>query len=224
CTMQDEVTKYNQARWDALVQANVPYSRPFLDLDAESAEQVVNAQGVMAAVRGKRVLCLASGCGQQSAAFGLLGAEVAVLDFSGAQLERDQQAFDHYGLQVQLVQGDMRDLSAFADDSFDLVWQAYSINFIPDVAPVFDEITRVLRPGGQYRVEWWNPFTKGTDETTWTGDGYLLKRPYTNGEVQFDDTDWMVQGFEGAPAQKVEGPREFNHTLSTVLNGLITRG
>ena len=41
----------------------------------------------------------------------------------------------------------MRDLSRFDDDAFDFVWQPYSINFVPDYAPVFQGVARVLRPG-----------------------------------------------------------------------------
>ena len=90
--------------------------------------------------------------GQQSAAFALLGARVTVLDFCTTQLERDQQAAAHYGTEVTAVEGDMRDLSCFADDSFDIVWHAHSLNFIPDPRPVFDEVARVLRADGRYRL------------------------------------------------------------------------
>ncbi len=218
----DDLARFNQQRWDALVKANVAYSRPLLDLDAASARRLVDPFDVMGDVAGKNVLCLASGGGQQSAAFGLLGAQVTVLDFSAAQLARDRQALDHYGLAAALMQGDMRDLSAFADDAFDLVWQAYSINFVPAAAPVFDEVRRVLRGGGQYRLEWANPFQMGADETSWTGQGYVLSRVYGDGEVHFDDQDWEVWAEDGT-CQQVAGPREFNHSLSTVINGLLAR-
>lgn len=221
--MSDELIHYNQARWNELVKAGVMYSRPYLELNVEAANQVVNPQGMMDPVQGRRVLCLAAGGGQQSAAFGLLGAEVTVLDFSGAQLERDQEALAHYGLQARLVLGDMRDLSRFEDASFDLIWHAYSINFVPDTAPVFDEVARVLRPGGQYRVEWSNPFLNGVEGSSWNGQGYLLKHVYQDGEMRFDSAHWSIEGVDGV-VREVEGPREFNHTLSTVVNGLIGRG
>ena len=86
--------------------------------------------------RGKSVLCLAGGDGQQSAAFGLLGAKVSVVDFSEAQLEKDREVAVHYGLVIDTVEGDMRDLSHFADDSFDVVYHSYSINFVPDADTV----------------------------------------------------------------------------------------
>ncbi len=118
----------------------------------------------MGEVEGRRVLCLASGGGQQSAAFGVLGAEVTVFELSPAQLERGREATAHYGHDVRVVCGDMRDQSCFDDSEFDVVWHAHSIGFVPDVRPVFDEAARVLETGGRYRLEWNNPFAHGLDE------------------------------------------------------------
>ena len=221
--MSDDPGKYNKERWEALAQANVEWSRPWLELDAQAARQHLDTHGILGDVTGKRVLALGAGGGQQSAAFALLGAVVTVLDISETQLARDQQALAHYGLQARLEQGDMRDLSRFEDNSFDLVWNAWSISFVPDVAPVFDEVRRVLRPGGGYLLNCANPFSGAIDETDWTGEGYLIKRPYANIEWTWEDMDWDIEEEDGT-THRVPGPREFNHTLSTVLNGLIQRG
>ena len=131
-TYFDDVAQYNQERWEDLAAHGLEYTRPILDLDAESALAMVDPQGVAGDLSGKDVLCLAGAGGQQSAAFGILGAKVTVLDITETQLERDRDAAAHYGIDVRTVQGDMRDLSAFEDGSFDLVHQAHSINFIPD--------------------------------------------------------------------------------------------
>ncbi len=70
---------------------------------------------ILCDVDGADVLCLASGGGQQSAVFGLLGAQVTVVDFSEKQLEGDRKAAAHYGFEVTTIQADMRDLSSSAD-------------------------------------------------------------------------------------------------------------
>lgn len=219
----DDLHRHNKERWEALAAANVAYARPLLDLDAEKARAVVDARGVMGDVRGKEVLCLASGGGQQSAAFALLGAQTTVIDFSETQLARDRQALAHYGLHARLEQGDMRDLARFAPASFDIVWQAYSINFVPDAGQVFDQVRRVLRPGGLYHLDWHNPFTTMVDDAGWDGRGYRLAAPYAGGEITFRSNDWDVEDADGT-ARRIEGPREFNHRLGDVVNGLIGRG
>lgn len=221
----DDLAQYNQARWEDLAQAGVLFSRPWLDLTPQLARERVDPHGVIPDnLAGRDVLCLASGGGQQSAAFALLGANVTVLDFSATQLQRDQETAAHYGLSIRTFQGDMRDLSAFASNSFNLVWHAYSINFVPDTQPVFQEVARVLRPGGLYRLMFANPFTFGLGEEHWNGEGYPLKHLYRDGaEVYGTEDFWDVEQADGS-RNKLPAPREFRHILSTVINGLVAQG
>ena len=219
----DELTRGNADAWDALAEARVAYARPMLDLDAARARAYLDPYGVMADPRGRNVLCLASGGGQQSAAFGLLGAHVTVLAFSRVQLERDREAARHYGLQPRLEQGDMRDLGRFTDHAFDLVYHAHSLNFIPDRGRVFDEVRRVLRRGGQYRLSYTNPFVHGMLDAAWHGAGYDVREPYVDGEeIRYPDPAWDVDNGEGGSI-KVKGPREWRHALGGVINGLLER-
>ncbi len=218
----DELARFNQERWEELSRNRIAYSQPALGLDLPAAREMVDEHGLLGEVRGKNVLCLASGGGQQSAAFGLLGARVTVLDLTETQLARDQEAAAHYGLQVRTVQGDMRDLSCFGQAEFDVVWHAHSINFVPDARQVFREVRRVLRPGGLYHLDHNNPFTHGMDEREWTGKGYLHKMPDIDGEEIFD-SEWEFLDEDGNH-HRVRGPREFRHALSTLINGLVELG
>ena len=214
----DDVARYNRERWEELATEGVRYTRPILDLDADSALEMVDPQKLAGDIAGKDVLCLAAAGGQQSAAFGLLGADVTVLDLAETQLKRDREAAAHYGLEVRTVQGDMRNLSAFDDNSFDLVHQAHSVNFVPDPMPVFRETARVLRPGGLYMLSCSNPFVHGLYDR-WNGEGYVLNVRYEDAELDDKDPHWKFEGLDGSE-KKVVGPREFRHTLSTLLNSL----
>ncbi|MCI0439181.1 MAG: class I SAM-dependent methyltransferase [Chloroflexi bacterium] len=221
--MVDEIARYNRERWEELARANVPYSRPMLQLDEASARALVDPEGMIARIEGKDVLCLAGGGGQQSVAFALLGANVTVLDITETQLERDRRAAAHYGLKVATVQGDMRDLSRFGEGAFDVVWHAHSINFVPDASAVFREVARVLRPGGLYCLHCHNPFCHGVNDEDWNGEGYLLKQPYVDGEITGIDMTWTVEDVDGT-VRRIQGPREFRHTLGTLVNGMIEQG
>lgn len=220
----DDIAAFNRARWEALVAADIIFSRPELALDEAQARAAIDPFDLLGDVAGKEVLCLAAGGGQQSAAFGVLGANVTVVDITAGQLAKDRLAADHYGYAVNLVQADMRDLSMFGDQAFDIVWHAFSITFIPDPRPVFAEVARVLRPGGVYRMQWSNPFVMGVDEREWDERGYPLRHPYVDGaEVIFDDEHWDVEQVDGT-VKRVVGPREFRHTLSGVVNALAGHG
>jgi SAM-dependent methyltransferase len=219
----DDLARFNQERWEALAQADVAYARPWLDLDREIARQRVDPESMLTQIAGKDVLLLAGGGGQQSVAFALLGARVTVLDLTETQLARDRETAAHYGVTVTTLQGDMRDLSRFAASSFDIIWHAHSINFVPDAVAVFREVARVLRPGGYYRVSWSNPFYKSLDHSDWNGRGYVLTGIYEDGEMFFPDPNWEFERGDGSVVS-VEGPREFRHTLSTFVNGLVGLG
>lgn len=219
----DEVARYNIARWEALVKANALFTRPHLELTPELAQERVNPAGMFGDLNGKDVLLLAGGGGQQSAAFGLLGAQVTVFDLSEGQLEHDRQTAAHYGLTITAHQGDMRDLSALADGAFDLVFQPYSLNFVPDARVVFGQVARVLRPGGMYYFMCANPFAAGLTENDWNGSGYALRSPYTQGaQMVYQDSDWVYERDQTEPP--IQGPQEFRQTLSTLINGLLQHG
>jgi len=218
----DEIAEYNQARWKALVKAGALFTRPKLNLDADSARRMIDPSGKLSDVAGKKVLCLAGGGGQQSAAFALLGANVTVFDLSDEQLEQDKKVAEHYGFEIKTVQGDMRNLSPFEKESFDIVYHTYSLNFVPDAVEVFRQVARVLRIGGIYHFGFANPFVMGVGQKDWNGEGYILKEPYIGGaRISYDDQEWV---YNQETHEKIPNSIEYRHTLSNVLNNLIEIG
>ena len=99
-------------------------------------------------LRGKTVLGLASGGGQQIPIFAALGACCTVLDYSKSQLESERLVSEREGYPVELVRADMTKPLPFADASFDLIFHPVSNCYIEEVRPVFRECFRVLKPGG----------------------------------------------------------------------------
>jgi SAM-dependent methyltransferase len=216
----DPIAARNRRFWDRLVRDGNVYTRPWLDLDIDMLRAFaagdievlpepyayVYPPDVFEHVAGKRVLCLATGGGQQSAVFGLLEADVTVLDLSEGQLAADRRTADHYGYEVNLIHGDMRDLSALPEGAFDLVYQAISMVFVPDPREVYGGVARVLRSGGLYRLGACNPATEIVEESSWDGSGYRILEPYAGGRIV------------GADAF------EFRHLLSDTFNGLVEAG
>jgi SAM-dependent methyltransferase len=150
-----------------------------------------------------------------------MGARVTVLDLCAGQLDADRRAADHYGYEVRTVQGDMRDLSAFADGSFDHVIQGISLTFVPDLRPVYGEVWRVLRNGGLYAAAHCNPATypicfDGPDNGS-DGAGYRIAEPYAGGPIRVasDGHESMTTGEPGG---------EHRHLYRDIFNGLIDAG
>jgi len=219
----DDIARYNRERWEALAEAGIAYTVPMLDMSEADARRFADREGLIGDMRGLDVLCLACGGGQQSAAFGMLGANVVVIDLSESQLAGDRLAARRYGYDVRTVAGDMRDLSAFDSDSFDVVCHAYSLNFVPDARHVFRQAARVLREGGIYQLSCVNPYFHAMEASDWNGDGYPMREPYADGEIMAADDEWSFRDGEGN-RRSVRGPREFRHTLSTLLNGMTGAG
>ncbi len=217
----DGVANYNRERWEALARNNAIFTRPDLTLTATTARALIDLEGKLGDLTGQRVLCLACGGGQQSVAFALLGATVTVVDLSEAQLERDRIAATHYGINIRIIQADMRDLSALESATFDLVYQPYSINFVPDATIVFGEVARVVQPGGLYHFQCANPFFTGLLAEDWDGQGYPLALPYLQGAlIEYNDEPWVFRG--EMPDEAIDRPREYRQTLGTLVNGLTT--
>src|SRR5215204_386371 len=220
----DETTNFNKSRWEALAKANVSFSRPWSQLDRYSARNILDPLGLLSDVKGKNVLCLASGGGQQSVAFALLGADVTVFDFSETQLERDQSAAADYNVQIKTVIGDMRDLSVFDPQHFDIVWQPPSINYVGECGKVIEEVSRVLKKDGFYHLEFANPLTIAIDERSWDGHGYPLKQQYIDGEeIIPDNPEWEIWDSDGR-CKMIKAPKQYRHTFSRIINSTINCG
>lgn len=230
----DKITKNNEKKWDTLVLSDVPFGRPWVNLTSQKAKEWLDLDGIIGDLNNKKVLCLASGGGQQSIGFALLGAIVTVIDFSSEQLKKDELVSKKFSKDIRIIKSDMRDLSMLEDDEFDFVYHPYSINYIPETSKVFDEVSRVTKIGGMYHLMIHNPFVHGTWDGLWDnkqdktklrdGKGYPIWQPYKDShKIQTGDPNWSFSDTKGNKV-KAKSPQEFKHTLSTVLNGLTERG
>ena len=222
----DDIAAVNERHWEWAVKKRAGCTVPWLDLDPTLLRQHASGEletapepldeiypaDVFANAEGKDVLCLATGGGQQSAVFGLLGARVTVFDLTQGQLEGDRRAAAHYGYELTTVQGDMRNLSLLADDSFDLVYQGNSMAWVPDVRQVYLGVVRVLRAGGTYRVDFTNPATEFVDWNGWDGESYRVTVPYA-------ETERVEQSGGDGPDSI-----QFRHHMSDIFNGLLELG
>ena len=219
----DPVIAFNKERWEELSASNVEYSVPWLDLSKETARQMIDPEGQLEKIEHTKVLCLAASGGQQSAAFGILGANVTVFDLSENQLATDRLAAAHYRINIETIQGDMQDLSAFTPESFDVVWLAHSINFVPSASTVIGGIARICKVGGRVRINFTNPYVHGAWDCP-SGSGFLISQPYIDGnEIRPMDPYWTFTDPDGN-CRKIEGPKEYRHSLSTIINNLIANG
>lgn len=223
-----DILAYNRDAWDQQVETKSPWTQPV------TSEQIAAARTgdfkiVLTPLKpvpaewfpeldGCETLCLASGGGQQGPILSAAGAHVTVFDNSPKQLAQDQAVAQRDGLSLKTMVGDMRDLSAFADDCFDFIFHPCSISFIPDVQPVFDEVYRVLKPGGSYVLGFCNPFIYTFDYDKMQ-QGELLMRH----AIPYSDSA-SLSPEELAGLTDANEPLCFGHSLDQIIGGQLAAG
>jgi SAM-dependent methyltransferase len=223
------VRDYNREAWDREVERGnewtVPVGPDVIEAARQGRWEIVLTETKPVPkdwfpdLQGADVLCLASGGGQQAPVLAAAGANVTVLDNSPGQLAQDRLVAEREGLDLRTVEGDMADLSVFADGSFDLVFHPVSNLFAPEVRPVWAEAFRVLRRGGSLLAGFLNPAVYIFDLELADSSGELRVRyalPYADATSKSEEE----------VARQIERgePLEFSHTLEDQIGGQIEAG
>ena len=161
---------------------------------------------------------MASAGGQQGPIFAAAGAIVTVFDNSLAQLAQDRLVAEREKLELELVQGDMKDLSRFADEQFDLIFHPCSNCFVPDILPVWKEAFRVLKKGGTLLSGICNPVAFAVDPDLEAKGIVQLKY-----KIPYSDLTSLTDEERKRYTDKGE-PLAFGHSLEQQIGGQIIAG
>jgi SAM-dependent methyltransferase len=207
-----------QSRWTQPVTPDVIAKARQGEFSILLTENIPVPQRWFPSLKGADVLCLASGGGQQGPVLAAAGANVTVFDNSPAQLRQDQLVAERESLAIRTVEGDAADLSMFAADSFDLVFNPCSTVFMPDVRAVWRECARVLRRGGVLLTGSMNPVHYIFD--LYKADEGILEVvhsiPYSDlTSIPQEDLEEHIQ--KGLPV-------EFGHSLTDLIGGQCDAG
>lgn len=169
-------------------------------------------------LRGKDILGLASGGGQQCPVFAAHGANVTVMDLSDGQLEKEKMVAQREGYTIHLVKSDLSKPFPFADNAFDMIFNPISNCYIEDIQPVWKECARVIKPGGVLLMA-------------------FVKEEHFMFYPDFMHEDVLISRFplpfnsirDLSPEQKKQRlddkmPFTFSHTLTEQIGGLIQAG
>ena len=134
------------------------------------------------------------------------GAKVTVIDISNKMLDKDREIAERENLSIEIVKGNMCDLSVFEDGCFDMIINPPSLMYVPDLSVVFKECYRVTAVGGTFILMAPNPINYVCDWIEDDNGGYykaVHKMPWCSRD--FDNSEWI----------------EFGHTMEEYLGGLI---
>jgi len=218
-----DIIKHNKSAWDNYVDKKDQWTIPISEAELEEVKKG-NWNVVLTPkkpvphnwfpkLKGLKILGLASGGGQQGPILATLGADVTIFDNSEKQLQQDRTLSDKFHLGIKTVQGDMRDLSMFANNTFDLIFNPCSILFVDDVLPVWKECYRVLKPNGILMSGLINPISFQLDEETLK---LIYKQPFSD--------------IQSLPPEKLEELKRnnealvFGHSLTDQISGQLEAG
>jgi len=223
-----DLRRYNALAWDKAVERSSRWTQPVSPAAIEAARHgtwsiVLTPTAPVPrtwfpSLSGTAVLCLASGGGQQAPILAAAGASVTVFDNSPQQLAQDRYVARRDNLDLVAVEGDMRDLSMFADGTFDLIVHPVSNVFVPDVRPVWSEAARVLRPGGVLLAGFCNPVLYIFDQER-LDDGELVVRH----KIPYSDLSSLTDAERTRYIDDLQ-PLEFGHSLADQIGGQLEAG
>ena len=223
-----DIRAYNREMWNKLVENGNPWTIPVSPEVIAAARKgewsvlltetkPVPRDWFPADLHGVEILCLACGGGQQGPVFAAAGGLVTVFDNSPRQLDRDRQVAEREGLDIRTVEGDMRDLSMFPDESFDLVFHPVSNVFVPEVRPVWREAYRVLRKGGRLLAGFNDPAIYLFDYTEAERGIYIARYSLPFDATKIPEEDRMRMFGD-------DSPLEFSHSLDDLIGGQLQAG
>ncbi|RWZ60641.1 class I SAM-dependent methyltransferase [Halobacillus fulvus] len=224
-----DTTQQNCTAWDQKVEEGSRYTK---SVSAEVVEKARNGEWGITVTTEKnvprnwfpqslkdlKILCLASGGGQQAPVLAAAGADVTVTDISKKQLEQDQKVADRDGLSLTTIQGDMIDLSDFEDESFDMVVNPVSNLFVKDLHLVWKETNRVLKSNGVLITGFTNPLLWIFDDEQERKGNLDVKHSIPSSTLDYlseDDVEEYIQSNQTI---------EYAHTLEDQIQGQIDAG
>lgn len=163
------------------------------------------------ALKGKKVLGLASGGGQQMPIFAALGADCTMLDYSERQLASERLVAEREAYAIRVIRADMSRPLPFADGEFDLIFHPVSNCYVREVKPIWRECFRILKPGGL--------LLSGLDN----GMNFLVDEDETRivNRLPFDP---LVNEDQRRQLEEQDCGMQFSHTLAEQLGGQLDAG
>lgn len=220
---------HNEKAWDKKVDENWKWTQPVSSEEIEMARtgevkigltcgKLMPRQWLPDKLDNVKILCLASGGGQQGPLLAAAGAEVTVLDLSNKQLEQDKMVARREGLTIDTVKGNMCDLSMFDDEIFDIVFCPVSATYIENLEPLFRESQRVLKVNGIFLFGTPNPFIYLFDDKKWEQGIFEVANT-----LPFNSLDGLSED-EKEIFISEKRPIEYSHTLNELIGKQVEIG
>jgi len=222
---KEDYTDINSRTWDQWANRSSPYTIP---VSHETYLQALAGQWEIyltpclpvpktwfGNLRGKEVLALASGGGQQVPILAAAGAKVTLVDYSDAQLEADLMVMSRENYQANIIKADMSKPLPFESNFFDMIVHPVANVYIEDVRSLWHECYRVLKKEGSMLAGLDNGINFLIDEEKGLPLTVSNKLPYNPLQGDPEELRRMIEQGEGI---------QFSHTLDDQIGGQLKAG
>jgi ubiquinone/menaquinone biosynthesis C-methylase UbiE len=168
---------------------------------------------LLGSVKGKKILEIGCGGGQNSIAFAKQGAIATGLDLSEEQLEFAKKLAERERVNVEFIKGDMADMKGIESNNFDIVYTACAVCYAP-IEKTFKEVCRVLKKNGLFIFSEIHPFYN-----LFSYSDFTLEKSYFN--TGYSENDWWYEQ-NGKNLKAISAG--FSYKVSDYHNVLIESG
>jgi len=217
-TRNSDTLAMNRSGWNAISAA---YQKS-TQISTEDVHYGVWAKGekalrLLGDVRGKRILEVGCGGGQDSIALAKWGAYVVGLDPSEEQIKYARALAAANDVNVIFEIGIAEDLSMHYGANYDIVLSSYAFDYVTDLRLAYDQIYQVLRSGGLFVFCLSHPMFQAVGWYLGGDPGAPEIRNYRAWPAT-EDWDWK---YDGQPPAHM---RDHLRTTSHLFNDLVAAG
>jgi len=155
---------------------------------------------LLGSIEGKRILDLGCGSGANAVVLAEQGAKVIAVDASTANVALARERAEAAEVRVELHQGNLADLAFLRSDTVDAAISVMTLTEVQDLARVFRQVHRVLKPEAAFICSFPHPAFSMFDPLRVT-------RPYD----QADTREWRHDG-----VTVVDHPRTVSDLFTTL--------
>ena len=213
---QDPLQSQNQKAYDRMARKGHALATTVTADELRRPLEMLDAAGWLGgSIKGWHVLCLAAAGGRHSPLYHAAGATVTVVDLSDGMLELDRKILQSLKFNARLIQNCMTCMPMLRAEEFDLVVQPVSTCYVLDIASVFREVSRVLKPNGLYVSQHKQPINLQASLKVREGK-------YTV-DTEIGKSARSVPQDEPSPLRE-PNTQEIAHSLESILGGICRNG
>lgn len=169
-------------------------------------------------VNGKKLLHLQCHFGMDTLSLARQGADVVGVDISDTSIQKAEELSNELKIPARFIRSNVYDMENILNETFDIVYTSYgAINWLNDLDKWAKIINRYLKPNGIFYMVEFHPFIYTLNDNSEIVDSYFKSKPLeTIVENSYTDKSEVLK--------KNLKHVEWHHSLSEVLNSLISNG